>query len=110
MIHETFDVINPPEGPSVLNSLLQAGEGGKVILVLRPIEGTNPNLVTLAVSEARLEHDTTSGIFLLDAKIDQGVLSGRLFPAALPGTPVGRITVATERGFSYEDDDSGSSR
>jgi hypothetical protein len=99
LIHETFDVINPPEGPSVLNVLLRAGQGEDVTLVLWPIGG-NEDPFTLTVSEVRLEHDNASGIFLLDAKTEHGVLSGRLFPAALPDTPVGRVTVATERGFT----------
>ena len=103
MIYETFDVVDPPEGLSALNALLRARQGETATLVLRPCGGNSENLFTLVVSEVELEHDTASGIILLEAKIDHGVLSGRLFPAALPGTPVGRITTTTERGLIDDD-------
>lgn len=95
VVTNSFDVVNSPEGLSALNVLLQAGQGGEATLTLRPLDGSEDPF-TLAVSEVKLEHDTSSGLVLLDAKTAFGVVTGRLRATPSTGRSVGRIVITSE--------------
>lgn len=95
VVRSTFEIVNPTEGLSALNELLQAGQGGQATLTVRSIDEDDDTLFTLVVSEVRLEHDST-GMFLLDAVAALGAVTGRLWPTSSPGQVAGKLTITPE--------------
>lgn len=94
-LRNSFDIVDPADGPMAINSLLWAmSKGGEATITLRSTD--DGVLFALVVREVKLEKDKSTGIFLLDAEADLGRVTGRLWATSPADQPVGRLTILSE--------------